>query len=110
MLTLPPGTRVFLAISRVDGRKGINGLSALVRSQFAQDPLCGAMFVFFTKRRALGNYATRGPAFASPFLASGYASVTCDRDPARWVSHSAYETPLRFKSPFTRSRQRGILP
>lgn len=50
MLTLPPGTRVFLATSRVDGRKGINGLSALVRSQLSLDPLCGALFVFFTKR------------------------------------------------------------
>lgn len=50
MLTLPPGARVFLATNRVDGRKGINGLSALVRSQFSQDPLSGSMFVFFTKR------------------------------------------------------------
>jgi transposase len=50
MLTLPPGTRVFLATTRVDGRKGITGLSALVRSQFSQDPLSGSMFVFFTKR------------------------------------------------------------
>jgi transposase len=50
MLTLPPGTTVFLATSRVDGRKGINGLSALVRSQFSLDPLCGSLFVFFTKR------------------------------------------------------------
>jgi transposase len=50
MLTLPPGARVFLATTRVDGRKGINGLSALVRSQFAQDPLSGSMFVFFSKR------------------------------------------------------------
>ena len=50
MLTLPPGTRVFLATDRVDGRKGINGLSALVRSQFLEDPLSGTLFVFFSKR------------------------------------------------------------
>ena len=50
MLTLPPGARVFLATSRVDGRKGINGLSALVRSQFFEDPLSGTLYVFFTKR------------------------------------------------------------
>ena len=50
MLTLPHGARVFLATSRVDGRKGINGLSVLVRSQFALDPLSGSVFVFFTKR------------------------------------------------------------
>ena len=50
MLTLPPGARVFVATARVDGRKGIDGLSVLVRSQFAEDPLSGTMFVFFSKR------------------------------------------------------------
>ena len=50
MLTLPPGVRVFVATGRVDGRKGIDGLSALVRSQFAEDPLSGTMFVFFSRR------------------------------------------------------------
>lgn len=50
MLILPPGTEVFLATGRVDGRKGINGLSALVREQFGEDPLSGRLFVFFTRR------------------------------------------------------------
>lgn len=50
MLTLPPGVRVFVATERVDGRKGIDGLSALVRSHFAEDPLSGRMFVFFSRR------------------------------------------------------------
>jgi transposase len=50
MLMLPPGSRVFLATSCVDGRKGIDGLSALVRSHFCQDPLSGTLFVFFSKR------------------------------------------------------------
>jgi transposase len=50
MLTLPPGVRVFVATGRVDGRKGIDGLSALVRSQFAEDPLSGCMYVFFSRR------------------------------------------------------------
>jgi hypothetical protein len=50
MLTLPPGVRVFVATERVDGRKGIDGLSVLVRSQFAEDPLSGTMFVFFSRR------------------------------------------------------------
>jgi transposase len=50
MLTLPPRARLLLATSRVDGRKGINGLSTLVRSQFLMDPLSGMLFVFFTKR------------------------------------------------------------
>ena len=50
MLMLPPGSRVFLATQYVDGRKGIDGLSSLVRSRFGQDPLSGSLFVFFSKR------------------------------------------------------------
>ena len=50
MLMLPPGSRVFLSTTCVDGRKGIDGLSALVRSGFGQDPLSGTLFVFFSKR------------------------------------------------------------
>jgi transposase len=50
MLTLPPAVRLFVATARIDGRKGIDGLSALVRSQFAQDPLSGTMYVFFSRR------------------------------------------------------------
>lgn len=47
---LPPGAKVFLATERVDGRKGINGLSTLVRSQFTLDPMSGQLFVFFSRR------------------------------------------------------------
>jgi transposase len=50
MLTLPPGVSVLVATARIDGRKGIDGLSAIVRSQFFEDPLSGSMFVFFTRR------------------------------------------------------------
>ena len=31
-------------------RKGIDGLSALVRTQWAEDPLSGSMYVFFSRR------------------------------------------------------------
>ena len=41
---------MLVATARVDGRKGIDGLAAIVRSQFAEDPLSGAMYVFFTRR------------------------------------------------------------
>jgi transposase len=41
---------VFVATEPVDGRKGIDGLSALVRTRFVEDPLSGTMFVFFTRR------------------------------------------------------------
>jgi transposase len=50
MLTLPPGMSVLVATARVDGRKGIDGLAAVVRSKFAEDPLSGSMYVFFTRR------------------------------------------------------------
>jgi transposase len=50
VLTLPPAARVFVATARVDGRKGIDGLSSLVRSQFSEDPLSGSMYVFFSRR------------------------------------------------------------
>ena len=50
MLTLPPGVTVLVATARVDGRKGIDGLAAIVRSQLAADPLSGSMYVFFTRR------------------------------------------------------------
>ncbi|AKU98742.1 hypothetical protein AKJ09_05406 [Labilithrix luteola] len=50
VLTLPPGVSVLVATARVDGRKGIDGLAAIVRSQFAEDPFSGSMYVFFTRR------------------------------------------------------------
>jgi transposase len=50
VLTLPPGVRVFVATARVDGRKGIDGLSNVVRSHLSEDPLSGSMFVFFSRR------------------------------------------------------------
>ena len=50
MLSLPPSVRVFLATQPVDGRKGVDSLAAIVRSQFELDPLSGHLFVFFSKR------------------------------------------------------------
>lgn len=50
MLPLPPSTKIYLATQRVDGRKGIDGLCALIRSYFGNDPLSGHLFVFITRR------------------------------------------------------------
>jgi len=50
MLSLPPSTLTFLARDRVDGRKGIDSLVSMVRSQFRTDPLSGHLFVFLTRR------------------------------------------------------------
>lgn len=50
MLTLPPSTRVYMATERVDGRKGIDGLIAIVRSQFKHNPFEGHVYAFITRR------------------------------------------------------------
>lgn len=50
MLSLPPSVRVFIATQPVDGRKGVDSLAAIVRSQFELDPLSGHLYVFFSKR------------------------------------------------------------
>ena len=50
MLTLPSSVRLFVATQPCDGRKGIDGLAALVRSTLDLDPLSGQMFVFFSRR------------------------------------------------------------
>jgi transposase len=50
MLGLPPSVRIFVATQPVDGRKGVDSLVAIVRSAFAQDPLSGHLYVFFSRR------------------------------------------------------------
>ena len=50
MMGLPAGTRVWLAVSRTDMRKGFDGLAAAVQERMAQDPFCGHLFVFRGRR------------------------------------------------------------
>lgn len=50
MLMLPPSVRIYIAREPVDCRKSYDGLSALVRSVFGHDPLCGHLFVFINRR------------------------------------------------------------
>jgi transposase len=50
MLTLPTSVKMYVATQPCDGRKGIDGLAALVRSTMLLDPLSGQMFVFFSRR------------------------------------------------------------
>jgi transposase len=50
VLSLPPTVRVYVATQSVDGRKGMDGLAAVVREGLGHDPLSGALFVFFSKR------------------------------------------------------------
>lgn len=51
MLSLPSTVRVFVARDRVDFRKGFDGLVAIVRDQFGDDPYSGALYLFFNARR-----------------------------------------------------------
>ena len=50
MLSLPSTVRIFVALQPVDGRRGIDGLAALVRAVLGRDPLDGALYVFFSRR------------------------------------------------------------
>jgi transposase len=50
MLSLALPGRVFLCTLPTDMRKGFDTLAALVRTQMDQDPLCGDLFVFRSKR------------------------------------------------------------
>lgn len=51
MLSLPASVRVFAARERVDFRKGIDGLHAIVRDQFGDDAFTGNVYLFFNTRR-----------------------------------------------------------
>jgi transposase len=50
VLSLPPSVRIFVADQAVDGRKGVDSLTAMVRSALSHDPLSGHLYVFFSKR------------------------------------------------------------
>jgi transposase len=50
VLSLPPSVRIFVATQPVDGRKGVDSLTAMVRSALSQDPLSGHLYVFFSRR------------------------------------------------------------
>lgn len=50
MITLPAGTRIWLAAGVTDMRKGFDGLAALVQTVLTQDPYGGAMFCFRGRR------------------------------------------------------------
>ena len=51
MLSLPFQLRIFAAVEPVDFRKGFDGLVAIVRDGFREDPFAGDLFCFFNRRR-----------------------------------------------------------
>lgn len=50
MLTLSRAVRLYMADGVVDMRKGIDGLSAIVRSQWQLDIFSGHLFIFLGRR------------------------------------------------------------
>lgn len=50
MLTLPPCVRIYLAVGKVDMRRGHDGLAAIVRGQWKVDLYAGHLFVFLGRR------------------------------------------------------------
>ena len=44
-------TKIYVYTSVTDMRKGVHGLSGIVRNEFAADPTNGSLFVFLNRRR-----------------------------------------------------------
>jgi transposase len=51
MLTVPASVAIYLHTSPADMRKGIDGLSGIVRGEFGGDPLDGSLYLFVNRRR-----------------------------------------------------------
>lgn len=50
MITIPPAARILVARRPVDFRRGHDGLAAMVAQALGEDPFCGTIFVFRSKR------------------------------------------------------------
>lgn len=50
MLQITPQHQLFMAVKPVDFRRGIDGLSALCKQQWQDDPFSGHLFVFRNQR------------------------------------------------------------
>jgi transposase len=51
VISVPATAGIYLHTRPTDMRKSFDGLCAIVREQFAADPLDGSLFVFLNKRR-----------------------------------------------------------
>jgi transposase len=51
MLSFARGMKIFVYTQVTDMRKGFNGLSGIVRSEFQSDPTDGSLFIFINRRR-----------------------------------------------------------
>ncbi len=55
MLALSPLTKIFVCRQPTDMRKGINGLSGIIRGVIEQDPQSGHLFFFMNRNRNLAK-------------------------------------------------------
>jgi transposase len=97
VLTLPHGAMVYVATERIDGRKGMDGLCAIVRTHFGRDPLSGDFFVFFTRRadRVRALYFDRdGYILITKRLEMGTFRFPCGTEHGTHVSLEASELLL----------------
>lgn len=51
MIQITPHMRILVAVEPADFRKGIDGLAAICRTEFEENPFSGTVFVFRNKRR-----------------------------------------------------------
>ena len=51
MLNIASHTRIYAYTKPADMRKGFNGLSGIIRSEFQSDPTDGSLFLFVNRRR-----------------------------------------------------------
>ena len=51
MLNIASHTRIYAYTKPADMRKGFNGLSGIIRSEFESDPTDGSLFLFVNRRR-----------------------------------------------------------
>lgn len=50
MISLPSGTRIWIACGATDLRNGFDGLAGLIQTQLSEDPFSGQLFVFRGRR------------------------------------------------------------
>ena len=51
MLNLTTPMKIYIYTPVADMRKGIDGLSGIIRSEFGEDPTDGSLYVFINRRR-----------------------------------------------------------
>jgi transposase len=89
-----PGLRILIATQPVDGRRGINGLTALVAEALRADPYSGDIFVFRSKRTDRVRflvYDGTGMMLTSKWLEEGRFTWPPIRDGAMPLTQAQFE-------------------